>query len=56
MSGVKLGGRESDLTIPECGLANHGIMLYPTLPLALQATYMYLEPACYLRLRQNAKM
>ena len=21
MSGVKLGGRESDLTIPECGLA-----------------------------------
>ena len=27
MSGVKLGGRESDLTIPECGLA---IMIDPS--------------------------
>ena len=24
MSGVRLGGRESDLTIPECGLAIMG--------------------------------
>ena len=24
MSGVKLGGRESDLTLPECGLATTG--------------------------------
>ena len=23
MSGVKLGGRESDLTIPECGFIGH---------------------------------
>ena len=29
MSGVKLGGRESDLTIPECGLA---IMIMKPLP------------------------
>ena len=36
MSGVQLGGRESDLTIPECGLAIDHIhdrpYAYPYLP------------------------
>ena len=38
MSGVKLGGRESDLTIPECGLA---IML----PLYVAVLYVYIYGA-----------
>ena len=35
MSGVRLGGRESDLTIPECGLAimHHG--LFACVPISI---------------------
>ena len=36
MSGVKLGGRESDLTIPECGLA---IMIDPSPYVLLKVTF-----------------